>query len=303
MKKKILIYLLLIFSLFLFSCKNNEVIEPDNPPKREDKYEVNTDFSYLYDSTGFEFDVSPYIVNENEIILPDLSNYSRGEIKYILDKLGVLYSFEFSHSIIRSEEDLNKFVSYSEPYKAGDTIKKDKFVYVYTTELALTHNVHDLLKMDLDYEYSNFVYNGLGEVSLIRCIDGDTAWFKDKVTGDEIKLRFLCINTTESTIEHDPWGKAASNFTKNILTNAKTIVLESEEYNRKDVYGRYLGYVWVDGVLLNLMLVDEAYTNASCADSKYKEYFTEAMLHAQLTGRRFYGEIDPDYDYEIGDFK
>ena len=50
-------------------------------------------------------------------------------------------------------------------------------------------------------------------------------------------------------------------------------------------------------------LVEEAYSTSGSANSKYSEYFIEATLHAQVTGRRYYGEIDPNYDYEIGDYK
>lgn len=295
-KRLFLIIILLVFSLVLFSCEKEK--EEDKP------YKADLDYSYIYDCGDFTYDVTKLVVSEDEALLPDLEGMNRAQIKYILDKLELTYEFRFEYTIINSDEELNKFSHYSEPYKAGDQVKTSTFFYVYTTVLPLTHVVSEKLTLkDEDYLGKSFINDGIGEVKLVRAIDGDTAWFKDIYTNEELKLRFLCINTTESTKKHDPWGKTASKYTASLLENAKTIVLESEPNNRMDVYGRYLGYVWVDGKLLNLMLVEEAYTPSGSANSKYQEYFKEAMLHAQLTGRRYYGEIDPDYDYEIGDFK
>ena len=53
----------------------------------------------------------------------------------------------------------------------------------------------------------------------------------------------------------------------------------------------------LDKVLLNLQIVEEAYSNSTLSKSKYAEYFSLASAHAQATGRRFYGEVDPNYNY------
>ena len=62
------------------------------------------------------------------------------------------------------------------------------------------------------------------EVTLDRCVDGDTAWFN--VDGESTKVRFLYIDTPESTKEIEPYGKEASDYTKTQLTNAAKIELE-----------------------------------------------------------------------------
>ena len=157
------------------------------------------------------------------------------------------------------------------------------------------------LKMNFEYEGKSFLTDGIGEVTLVSATDGDTARFKDVVTGQVFKVRFLGIDTPETYAGEDPWGLAASRYTKNRLTNANTIVLESEGAIT-DTYDRYLAFVWVDGILLNLELIDEAYTNSTLSSSKYKEVFLKASFAAMSTGRRFYGELDPEYNYEIGKF-
>lgn len=298
----LLIFICLFLAGSFFACDVPQ--KEEKPVEDNNTYKADTDISYIYDYGDFTYDVESLVVSEEEAYLPDLEGMNRAQIKYILDKLELTYEFKFNYTIITSEEELNMFCYYSKPYKAGDIIKKSTFFYVYTTVLPITHYIHDKLTIDVnDCLGKSFINDGIGIVTLVRTIDGDTAWFRDTITNEEFKLRFLCINTTESTKKHDPWGKEASIYTANILNNAQVIILESEPTNRMDVYGRYLGYVWVDGKLLNLMIVEEAYSPSGSSNSKYNEYFSEAMLHARVTGRRYYGEIDPNYDYEKGDYK
>ena len=82
---------------------------------------------------------------------------------------------------------------------------------------------------------------------MLRSVDGDTTHFTDK-NKNTIKLRYLGVNTPESTGRIAPWGKQASVFVKNKLENAYSIVIEAENVGNPpetDTTGdRYLGYVW-----------------------------------------------------------
>lgn len=159
----------------------------------------------------------------------------------------------------------------------------------------LNTELTDGLRLDLSYEGKVFQTDRVGEVTLSSCIDGDTAKFIS--AGTEITVRFLDIDTPETKGELEPWGKAASDFTCEKLTNAQTIVLEGRE-QLKDTYGRYLAYVWYDNRLLNLEIVELAYSQArSVSDYKYGQYFQQAETKARATGRRIYGEKDPDFHY------
>jgi hypothetical protein len=56
--------------------------------------------------------------------------------------------------------------------------------------------------------------------------------------------------------------------------------------------------VFADGVLVNLYLVQEAYSNSTLSSSsRYFNVFTTASLEVSKTGRRFWGELDPNYSY------
>lgn len=166
----------------------------------------------------------------------------------------------------------------------------------------------DELLLDQVYEGKNFLEDGIGEVTLRSATDGDTANFN--VGSVAISLRFLGINTPESTAAVEPWGTKASAFTKKKLLNATKIVLinDFDLHGKTDTAGnRHLGFVWYQSTanaplrLLNLEIVEQAYSkNFLFKESAFVPYlnaFTQAGIAAQATGRRVYGEDDPGYDY------
>jgi len=239
--------------------------------------------------------------NDDTFTLPDLTGMSRTEISEILDKQDINYIFQFSQVPCYNESYYDKFVAYGNGMNAGDEVKKNTQIRIKTTPLHLNIDHLSEVTLDVDYQNKSFIDDGIGIVKLVRCVDGDTARFIDplsKTESRDFSVRFLGIDTPESTIDNDPWGKAASNFTKEKLTNAKEIVLEAEGA-RTETYGRYLAFVWVDGVLLNLWIVQEAYSNSTLSGkSKYFEIMNKTSFEAMATGRRFFGERDLSYNYD-----
>ena len=91
-------------------------------------------------------------------------------------------------------------------------------------------------------------------VTLNKCVDGDTAYFN--LNDNVIKTRFLAIDTPESTNQIEPYGKEASKFTCDSLTNAEKIEIEYDPNSDKtDKYNRDLVWVWVDDILLQETLI------------------------------------------------
>jgi micrococcal nuclease len=166
--------------------------------------------------------------------------------------------------------------------------------------IELNTDYTDALPLDFAYENSDFIADGVGEVTLVQCVDGDTAHFTE---GDgTFSVRFLGINTPESTAKFEPWGKAASEFTCDKLENATTIVLQADPAaGRLDSYGeRWLAWVWYDGRLLNLELLEQAYTKPSGAiDTYYGQLLYDVSLEVKFSDRRVWGEVDPDFDYSL----
>ena len=165
---------------------------------------------------------------------------------------------------------------------------------------TLNTNLTDELVLELDYEGKNYKDDRIGEVSLSSCTDGDTADFS--ANGDTFSVRFLNVDTPETKGALEPWGTAASDYVCDKLENADTIVLEGRTV-MTDTYGRNLAFVWYDGRLLNLELVEQAYSRSdSGSDESYGELFQQAEANARATGKRVFGETDPNFSYGITTF-
>ena len=120
-----------------------------------------------------------------------------------------------------------------------------------------------LFILTLFFTFTITTYAKKLEVTLDKCVDGDTAWFN--LDNERIKTRFLAINTPESTNKIEAYGKEASNYTCNMLTNAKKIEIEYDSNSDKfDKYDRHLVWVFVDDTLLQEKLLE-----AGLAEIKY----------------------------------
>ena len=87
------------------------------------------------------------------------------------------------------------------------------------------------------------------EVTVKTYVDGDTTHFNiSHSTFDRsvLKARYLAVNTPESTGQIEPWGKKASNYTKEALSKATSIIVESndEKWNPDSTGDRFLVWVW-----------------------------------------------------------
>ena len=173
----------------------------------------------------------------------------------------------------------------------GNQVGSDEYTFLtpYTDETKLT----------LDWEGKDFITDGIGEVTYNQGVDGDTSIFR--TSGKNITTRYLGVNTPESTYRVDPWGFKASRFTKSILANATTVVLVAEG-ERTDSNGRYLAWVWyrtsdtADFRLLNLEIVENAYSVGKAVGTSYADLFAQAEKTVRNLGYRVWGETDKDYD-------
>lgn len=147
-----------------------------------------------------------------------------------------------------------------------------------------------------------------GKATLVNVTDGDTAVFRT-ITGESNRVRFLAINTPESTGKVQPWGVKASHWFKKLAETATDwcIVNDIDTYGRFDSSGgRYLGFVWYKNAsgnwrLYNLECVEQCYSDRQIfQDSSklgYLPYFQRADEVNKECGYRVYGQKDPTYDY------
>lgn len=123
------------------------------------------------------------------------------------------------------------------------------------------------------------------KVSFAKCIDGDTAKFSinDKIT----TVRFLAIDSPETVKPNtpvQPYGKKASDYTCNVITNAREIRLEYESSNKLDKYGRTLAWVFADDKLIQKNLVEQGYAKVAYIYGNYK--YTNIIKQAELQAKK-----------------
>ena len=110
-------------------------------------------------------------------------------------------------------------------------------------------------------------------VKLSDCVDGDTI---KVILNDnkEYTIRMLAIDTPESvhpTKKVEYYGKEASEYTCNLVTNAKKIEIEyDEDSDKSDKYNRLLVWVFVDENLLQKDLIENGYAKVAYLYGDYK---------------------------------
>lgn len=197
----------------------------------------------------------------------------------IFSLLSLLIIGQTFNDIINTQDDLERLQAY-------DNLV-DELIKIRNEE-------SDLKRLE---SYDNFFEEKLvispiklEEGLVTRVIDGDTA--EIEIEGNFYKVRFIGINTPESTTRIEPYGKEASDFTKQYLSG-KTVFLE-KDISETDRYGRLLRYIWLEPPkeitdeeirtkMFNAILVLNGYANAVTypPDVKYQEYFIKYEQEAR----------------------
>lgn len=176
----------------------------------------------------------------------------------------------------------------------------------------------------------DFIKDKVARLAPKSITDGDTAVFhlnkfETQATEDNytnplgksysyLTIRFLGIDTPESTSSIDPWGKAASKYAKSILENAEGIIVDASDCasgiksgERLDSNGsRWLALIWYcpDGGnpedltqyrLYQLDLIEECYSRYTGAISTSRIAYTATNANEPILYSRYkstYGSID-----------
>lgn len=148
------------------------------------------------------------------------------------------------------------------------------------------------------------------EVTVKSFVDGDTVHFhipEEIIPSGVLKARFLGIDTPESTGKIEEYGKAAADYTKQKLSEACSILIESDDasWNIDSTGGRYLVWVWYKAQPsdeyrnLNIELLQTGLARAnSSANNRYGSACTAAISQARANKLNIYsGERDPNFYY------
>ena len=147
-------------------------------------------------------------------------------------------------------------------------------------------------------------------VTVRTFIDGDTTHFSvpsEVIPDGVLKARYLAVNTPESTGKIEEWGKRAALYTKEKLSGAESIWIESDtsSWNLDSTGDRHLVWVWYrtgtdeEYRCLNLELLQEGLAlPSSSANNRYGSYCMAAIDQAKREKLCVWsGEKDPDFFY------
>jgi endonuclease YncB( thermonuclease family) len=148
------------------------------------------------------------------------------------------------------------------------------------------------------------------EATVKTYVDGDTTHFNvpsSVSSGGLLKARYLAINTPESTGQIEPWGKKASDFTKEKLSSATSIIIESDSntWNPDSTGDRFLVWVWyktadmTDYRCLNMEILQNGLARSSkSSDTAYAAECTQILSQAVAHKLYVFGsEKDPEFYY------
>lgn len=135
---------------------------------------------------------------------------------------------------------------------------------------------------------------GAVEAQVVRVVDGDTIIVR--LDGRDVRVRYIGINAPESA---DPrrevqcFGKEAAARNEQ-LVGGKRVRLE-KDVSETDQYGRLLRYVYVDGTMVNAVLVQEGYAYAITVppDVRYAEELRRLEREAREARRGLWGACPP----------
>ena len=148
------------------------------------------------------------------------------------------------------------------------------------------------------------------EVTVKTFVDGDTTHFhvpSSVAEGGVLRARYLAVNTPEITGKVEEYGKRAAAFTREKLSCAASIIIESDDgkWNLDSTGGRHLVWVWYQPEeggeyrCLNLELLQNGLAIAnSTANNRYGSICMAALNQARAEKLAVYsGQKDPDFYY------
>lgn len=120
---------------------------------------------------------------------------------------------------------------------------------------------------------------------VVKVIDGDTVKI-ELPNGNEETVRLLLIDTPETvhpTKAVQPFGPEASQFSKHLMEPNSEVEVEPG-IGERDKYGRLLAYLYVDGKMVNKLLLEKGLARVAyiyAPNTKYLDEFEALQKKAQ----------------------
>lgn len=134
-----------------------------------------------------------------------------------------------------------------------------------------------------------------------RVVSGQTLDVLNTGQQPALIARVRLIGIEAPDLKQQPWGVAARNRLEQMVSNTtnQQLVLQpvflEADIKTKDSSGRWLAYVWYDGVLLNEQLVKEGYLLAAprSPNNKYDQRIARAQEYARIMGSGIWNPDQP----------
>ncbi len=208
--------------------------------------------------------------NGNDAIALNL----RGKTIDFLGNLGIDWDYSTNVTLIRLGEketfapypafDPFHFISYGP--ELFQFLKNDDYTIQTLDDLYAGPQLEERYKEMPFVSTSSASIGGGGAILTTNTgvADGDTAYFSATSGFGGGSVRYYYLNTPEvqsSYVDAEPWGYVASKYNKEYVLSypaTKTIYLQSIPGGPlKEVNGRSLGLVWINGVLSQFLVVSE----------------------------------------------
>ncbi|MGQ4648202.1 thermonuclease family protein [Lyngbya aestuarii] len=142
-------------------------------------------------------------------------------------------------------------------------------------------------------------------IQVQRVVSGQTLEVLNPESRSPLIERVRLIGVDAPDLKQRPWGPTAKKRLEQILSKTgsnsegeqpllQQVFLESDA-QKKDSFGRWLAYLWNDGVLLNEQLVREGYVLAAprAPNNKYDERIARAQEYARIMGYGIWNQDKP----------
>ena len=127
-----------------------------------------------------------------------------------------------------------------------------------------------------DNENANETKGKIFTAKIVRVVDGDTVKIKTS-NGKEETVRLLLIDTPETVHPSkpvQPFGPEASKFTKELMPAGSEVEVETG-IGERDKYGRLLAYFYVDGKMVNKLLLEKGLARVAYVYAPNTKYLDE----------------------------
>ncbi|MCA9342815.1 thermonuclease family protein [Candidatus Saccharibacteria bacterium] len=138
-----------------------------------------------------------------------------------------------------------------------------------------------------------------GTYEVVNIEDGDTLTVN--MNGTEERVRFIGVDTPEIRDPRKPvqcFGRAASQFTKNLIGDSAVRLEADPENTNRDRYNRLLRYIYLpEGTLVNAEIIRQGYGFAYTSfPFTKKEEFKELENQARQQNLGLWGDCQTGFD-------